>query len=113
MVQKIKQYLLLYVLLIIFSLQGVCSKMAGMAKLFSPKFLFWYGLLFLILAIYAIGQQQVIKKMPLSTAYANKAVTIIFGSLQGFLFFKEIISIKQIAGMIVIIIGVITYAFSE
>lgn len=51
--------------------------------------------------------------MPLSTAYANKAVTIIFGSLYGFLFFKEIISIKQIAGMIVIIIGVITYAFSE
>ena len=42
-----------------------------------------------ILGIYAIGWQQVIKRMPLTTAYANKAVTLVWGLVWGLLLFHE------------------------
>ena len=35
------------------------------------------------LVAYAFGWQQVIKHLPLTTAYANKAVTVVWGILLG------------------------------
>ena len=37
----------------------------------------------LALVTYAAGWQQVIKHLPLTTAYANKAVTVVWGILAG------------------------------
>ena len=37
----------------------------------------------LALVVYAVGWQQVIKHLPLTTAYANKAVTVVWGILLG------------------------------
>ena len=59
-----------------------------------------------VLFIYAIAWQQIIKKMPIVTAYANKAVMVIWGIVWGYVFFHEAITIQKIIGAVIIIAGV-------
>ena len=70
-------------------------------------------LLFMSLAIYAITWQQILKKVPLSIAYVNKATTIVWGLLISSFLFKENISLTNIVGAIVVIIGIIVIVRGE
>lgn len=110
---KIKVLFLLHLMLMIYSMSGICSKMAAGQPFLSPKFCFFYGCMILILGIYAIGWQQVIKRLPLTTAFANKAVTVIWGLVWGVLFFHESVTPGKVLGMVLIIIGVVIYATSS
>ena len=65
-----------------------------------------YSLVFTVLFLYALLWQQVLKRFPLSTAIANKAVTIIWGMIFGFLIFKEQVSAKMITGAVLILSGI-------
>ena len=99
--------IVLHILLAVYSLSGVCSKMAAQNEFLSFWWLFWYALVILNLGVYAIVWQQIIKHLPLNTAYANKAVTIAWGILWGALFFHETIKWNMIVGALIVIIGVI------
>ena len=99
-------FLLLQFAMLIFSLSNICSKMAGEQELLSPEFIFWFGGLILTMGLYALIWQQVLKRMPLMTAYANKAVVILWGLLWGRLFFQEPVSVTKIAGAAVVMAGV-------
>lgn len=103
---KVKDYLLLHVLLFLYSLNGVFSKLASQEGFLSKKFIFYYGLTLLGLFIYAILWQQILKKISLTTAFANKGVVIIWGIIWGNLFFAENIKINKLLGIILIIIGI-------
>lgn len=103
---KIRYFILLHIVLVIFASTSIASKLASGADFLSLKFLFFYGLVILGLGIYAIMWQQVIKHMPLITAYANKAVTVIWGIIFGYLIFDETITLRKIIGAIIIIAGV-------
>ena len=46
----------------------------------------------------AIGWQQVIKRIPLTTAFANKAVTVVWGLVWGALFFREAVTPGKLLG---------------
>lgn len=104
---KIKYLMALHIELLLFSLGGVCTKMASQYDFLSFWFIFFYGLVILNLGVYAIVWQQIIKKLPLNTAYSNKAITIVWGILWGFLFFKEQITWNMIAGALIVIVGVV------
>ena len=104
---KIKYYIALHIELLVYSLGGVCAKLAGKYEFPSKGFIFYYGLVILNLAIYAIVWQQIIKKLPLNTAYANKAITVVWGMMWGVIIFGEKITWNMIVGAIVVIIGVI------
>ncbi|MDD3428882.1 MAG: EamA family transporter [Oscillospiraceae bacterium] len=97
----------------VFSLSTVCSKMAAQQEFLSLFFIVFYGLVIFFLGIYAICWQQVIKNMPLTTAYANKAVTVIWGLVWGSVIFKEQITLGKILGSIIIIIGIILFATAD
>ena len=103
---NIRDYALLHIILLLYSFGAICSKMAASHKFLSLGFCIFYGLVLLDLAVYAILWQQVLKKFPLTIAFANKAIMIIWGILWGFAFFNESISAKQVAGAIVIMIGI-------
>lgn len=103
---KLKPYLLLYGNLLIYSFSTVCSKMASGYPFLSLGFIVFYGLVLTSLMIYAVLWQQVLKRLPLSVAFANKSVTIIFGMLWGAIFFGEPIKINMLIGCAVIIAGV-------
>lgn len=77
------------------------------------RFVLFYGIVLLILFVYAIAWQQIIKKMPLVTAYANKAITVIWGLIWGLLIFQESLSLWNIAGAIIIIVGIMFVVKSD
>lgn len=110
---KIKYFIALHIELLVLSLGGICSKLTGNYPFLSFDFILFYGLLILNLGVYAIVWQQIIKKLPLNTAYANKAVSIVWGMVWGYLFFKEQITLNMIIGAIIVIIGVVLVVKSD
>ena len=106
-------YILLHVMLMIYSMSGICSKMASKQSFLSPRFILYYGLVIVLLGFYAIAWQQIIKRLPLTTAYANRAVTVIWGAVWGTLFFEEKISVTKIIGIMLVVGGVVCYALSD
>lgn len=105
--------LLLHALLMLFSLSGICSKLAASHPFMSREFVLLYGGMVLILAVYALGWQQVIKRMPLTSAYANRAVTIVWGIVWGVTLFHETVSPAKIVGAAVVLVGVALYAVAD
>lgn len=103
---KIKDFSILHLLLLISSLGGICTKLAGREQFLSLKFILLYGGVLLVLFLYAIGWQQIIKRIPLTTAYSNKAVGLLWATLWGILFFDEQLTLRMVIGAIVVLCGV-------
>ena len=110
---KLNSYILLHGLLIVYSFSSVLSKLAANEEFLSFKFCLCYGGIIILLGIYAILWQQIIKKLPLTSAFANKAITIIWGILWGMLFFNEKLTLGMIIGSLLIISGIVLYALSD
>lgn len=110
---KIKYYIALHVELLLYSLGGVCSKMAAKYEFMSKGFIIYYMLVILNLAIYALVWQQIIKKLPLNTSYANKAITIVWGMMWGVIFFGERITWNMLLGAVVVIIGILIVVMAD
>ena len=104
--EKTIWFFLLHCLLLLYSFSDIASKLAAGQEFLSFKFILYYGTVIVLLGVYAIFWQQILKKIPLITAYANKSVTIIWGMIFGALIFEEQIRWNQILGAIIIIIGV-------
>lgn len=104
---KIKDILLLQLVFFIYSINSVVAKLASGQESMSLNFILLYGLEIVILGIYAILWQQIIKKFELSIAYANKAVVLIFAMIWGALLFKEQITLPKLAGILLVIVGII------
>ena len=108
-----KWFLLLHLILGVYASSSVCSKLAAQQPFLSAAFLLLYGLMLAALVAYAIGWQQVIKHLPLTTAYANKAITVVWGILLGFLLFGESITLRQFIGAAVIIVGIVLFVRAD
>lgn len=111
--KKINKYIYLHLLLFLFSFCGVFSKLAARNEFLSFKFCLFYGISISILGIYAIFWQQILKKFSLTTAFLNKAITIVWGIIWGAIFFKEKITITMIIGAIIVFIGVSLVVMSD
>ena len=105
-------FLLLHIILIIYSFSGICSKKAALESFLSFDFLLYYLLVFLILVIYALGWQQIIKVLPLSTAFANKAITVVWGLVWGKILFNENITAGKLIGIGFIVAGIVLFSYS-
>lgn len=110
---NIKNYILLNVMLIMYSLSSVCSKMAAGELVLGVRFFLIYGLVILLLGVYALGWQQVLKKIPLTVAFANKAITVFWGMVWGFVIFHEKITLGKAAGATLVVLGIVFYALSD
>ena len=111
--KKIKPFIILHLVLILLSVSGIISKLASGQQFLSLNFCLLYGTMILILGVYALLWQQILKHIPLTIAYANKAVTIIWGMLWGTLFFNETISVQNIIGAAIVLAGVILMVTGE
>ena len=67
----------------------------------------------LLLGIYAVIWQQVLKHLPLVFAYANKAVTVIWGLLWGYLIFSEEVTPNKVLGAVIVIAGIVMFSLGE
>ncbi len=91
---------------------GICTKMASMQPTGSWPYLLWFGGAVAIIGIYALLWQQVLRRIELSTAYMFKGTTLIFTMLIAALLFGEIITIPNIIGSVIIIVGIVLLARS-
>ena len=107
--KQAKWFLLLHVILGIYAGSSVCNKLAAQQPFLSAAFIVLYGLMLLALVTYAVGWQQVIKHLPLTTAYANKAVTVVWGILLGLAVFGEAVTPRRVIGAVIIICGIVLF----
>ena len=110
---NLKILFLLHIMLMIYSMSSICSKKAAGTEFFSLEFCLYYGAIIALLGLYAIGWQQIIKRLPLTTAFANKAVTVVWGIIWGALFFSEPITVGKVVGAILVVAGVVLYAYAD
>jgi len=107
------RYLQLFSAFFLFSFVGVMSKMAAMSGFGSRRFFVFVGLQILLLGMYAIIWQQVLKKFDLVTAMACRGVVIILSLIWAALFFREDIHPFHLLGSLVIVIGIYVVATGE
>lgn len=111
--KQAKWFLLLHVILGVYAGSSVCSKLAARQPFLSAAFILLYGLMLAALVVYAVGWQQVIKHLPLTTAYANKAVTVVWGILLGLAVFGEAVTLRQVIGAAIIICGIVLFVRAD
>ena len=104
---RLKTLFALHLLLMVYSTSGILSKLAAGVDFLSWQFVGLYAGVIALLGLYAIGWQQILRRMPLTSAFSNKAVTIVWGIVWGALFFGESVSLWKVAGAVLIIAGVV------
>ena len=103
----IKNIIILQAIIVIYTLATVAAKFASGEEFLSFKFILFYGIEILILGIYAILWQQIIKKFEISIAYANRAMALLWSLVWAVVFFGEAITLKNVIGVIIVVIGTI------
>lgn len=103
----------LHLLLMIYSTSGILSKLAAGFDFLSWEFIALYAGIIALLGLYAIGWQQILKRLPLTSAFSNKAITIVWGIVWGAVFFGEPVTGRKIIGAALIIAGVVLFAHAD
>ncbi len=103
----LKWFIFLHLSLVVNSLAGTASKLAGREKFLSFGFIFWYGVMLFITMAFAVAWQQILKHMSLTFAFTNKPITIIWGLIWGVVIFHETLTRNMIIGSAIILAGII------
>ena len=61
----------------------------------------------MILGIYAICWQQIIKRFELSIAYANRAMVLVWSLLWAVVIFHDHVTVRNLAGIALVIAGTV------
>ena len=105
--KKIVNIFLLQSIVVIYTINSIIAKFATSVEVFSLKFFLFYGAEVMVLGIYAICWQQMIKRFDLSVAYANRSMAILWTALWSLIIFKEALSLKQVIGILLVVAGTI------
>lgn len=100
----------LHLILAIYSISGIFSKMAAQTQFLDLEFCLYYGGIIILLGAYAFVWQQIIKRLPLTVAFANKAVIVVWGIIWGIIIFNETVTIRQLFGAALIMAGIVLYS---
>lgn len=104
---NISQILLLIGAFAVYSCESIFVKFASAHQLFSPLFLLFYGMAIVVLAVYAVLWQIVLKSTPLNIAFNCKSVTVVFILIIAHFLFGETITIQNVLGSLCILGGII------
>lgn len=97
---------------LLYACTGFFSKSAAMHPFMSIGYILNVGGTVLVLGLYAILWQQIIKKMPLSTAFMFKGTALLFALLISFFLFGETITWMNGVGAILIIGGITFFSMA-
>lgn len=108
--KRVRNYIQLHLNILLFSLTSVFSKCASVqfkhGSLKNPLLYLFLLLMVVNCAVYAIAWQKIMKKFSLSTAYANRSVYLIWSQVWAVVIFHESLSVKNIIGLLVVLVGV-------
>lgn len=102
---RIKDFGILYFAFFTYSFVSVFAKVAS-GQDTVLKTLIYVGIEFCLLGIYALIWQQALKKFPLVVAISNKGITVIIALIWSVVFFNEHITVWNIIGAILIVMGI-------
>ena len=91
---------------ILYSFADVAAKLASAHPFLSGPYILWIGAEFLILGLYALCWQQIIKRVDISVAYANRAAAVVWTMLWAALLFRETITPKNLIGVGILFAGI-------
>ena len=111
--KKWKSIVLLQAIVFIYTLAGVAGKFAAGYEFLSWRFILCYGIEILILGVYAILWQQILKRFSLSVAYANRAIALIWSLFWAVILFRERITVMNVVGILIVVAGTIIVNGSE
>lgn len=103
----LKNILLLQLIIIIYTISSVMAKLASASSEEPLRMLMFLGAEFVILAIYAVLWQQMIKRLELSVAYANRAMAILWSMIWAVIFFHDEITSRNILGVLIVLVGMV------
>ena len=100
------------IIICFFSMINVLSKYASKFDFLTWKFILIYcGVLFSFI-LYAFFWQKLLKKHSLFKVYSNRALLVVYSLIWGILLFAEKVTVYNILGIILIIVGIIV-VFSD
>lgn len=111
--KNIYNFILLHISIFVYSMVGLFSKSAAKYSFLSWDYIKYYLGVIIVLGIYALLWQQVIKKVPLNVAYANKAISVIWGLIWGIVIWNDAFRFGQAIGIIFIVIGVFLVGYEH
>ena len=91
---------------LIYTLSSTMSKLAAGAQGWA-QFVLLYGAELGLLGVYALVWQQILKRVPVSVAYANRATNIIWAMCIAAVFFRETVTLPNIAGAVLVLAGTV------
>lgn len=98
--------LFVQLIMILYSLASVTAKFASAYPFTSAGFILLYALEIFLLGIYAVLWLQVLKKVDLSIAYANRGTAIFWAMIWSALLFHETVTFQNLVGIIVVFCGI-------
>ena len=108
--EKLKNYIVLHLNILLCSFTGVFSKAASVQLnihgLHSILLYVFLMLMVLNCVLYALAWQKAIKHFDLNVAYANKTVYLIWSQVWAVVIFHENLSLQNIIGLLVVFVGV-------
>lgn len=105
-------YIALVVVNLVYACTAIFTKSASQHQFLSFPYILWLVGAVAVMGVYALLWQQIIKRMPIAEAYMFKGTSLIFVLLLSALIFGEAITLTNIIGAIVIIVGIVIYARS-
>lgn len=91
---------------ILYSFADVAAKLASAHPFLSGGYVLWIGAEVLILGVYALCWQQIIKRVDISVAYSNRAAAVVWTTLWAALLFRETITPKNLLGIGILFAGI-------
>lgn len=104
---KIKNIIILQLIVIIYTFNSIIAKFSAGQEFLSFKFILFYAAEIMVLGVYALLWQQMIKKFDLSVAYANRAMALLWSGLWAVIIFHDKFTWNNILGIILVIVGTI------
>lgn len=105
MPSRIKNIVMLQGVIVIYTISGIMSKNASASAGRPERFIFFIGMDLLLLGVYALLWQQMIKRFEISVAYANRSMAVLWSMVWAAVFFHDEITMKNIAGVLLVAAG--------
>ena len=103
---NVKLLLLLQGAVVIYSFADICAKLASRHAFLTPGYILWLGAEVLVLGVYALCWQQILKRVEMSVAYSNRAAAVVWTPLWGVLLFGEQLTLKNLLGIGILFAGI-------
>ena len=102
----------LIVINLLYACVSIFTKYASQQEFMSWGYVWVFIGAVMMMGVYAVLWQQILKRIELSVAYMFKGTTIIFTMLFAYWLFGEQITWNNILGAVIIIIGIVLFAYN-